>query len=404
MSNTFELKDLEQTFWNKVIFIQIIHSTGMGGPGVIWLITNEKRLYCLGITDLPFGEYELEKLNTLFCYHGVDSTKGFKSSKLGKGGVFIKEEYFDKYEDYWQKVYDADLYKINHVHEPEVMRYVLGDEELERFDLLETVKRREEEEKTRKECEEEHEKKKLTERYFEWKPLYMNNRYCRSFPEEGYYCLLLKEHEGKIYGNRYSIVYQRQQMEPFAYKHNAPIELYIVFEKDYGVIDGRLSFNDPKETGDISIEYAELWDDLEDCDLNDYGKFERALPTLEDAKKYVMVLANRAQFNIENTIDPSDRQLLMKYEYENIKLKHEAIIGFGKNYKEIMQAVAEYEFPENSGGGYYMVEDILKKIGIERKLATKMLFYIPDILLPKNQRKSQEILKMNEERYLSSIK
>ena len=291
MGNTFELKDLDQAFWDKVIFIKVVHSTGLGGPGVIWIITDEKKLYCLGITDLPFSEYELDKLNVLFDYQRAE-TKGFKYS--GKGRVLVKEEYFEEYEDCWQKMYDLDLHQINYVHESDVMRCVLGGEQWERFDLLETVKRREEELKFYAECREEHEKKKLPERYFEWKPIYANNSYCRSFPEEGYYCLLLREYEGKIYGSRYSIVYQREQINPFEYEINAPIEQYIVFEKDYYVIEGRLSFKDPKESDNNSLEYEELWDDLNDCDMNNHGKFERALSTLEDAKKYAMALADRA--------------------------------------------------------------------------------------------------------------
>ena len=94
----------------------------------------------------------------------------------------------------------------------------------------------------------------------------------------------------------------------------------------------------------------------------------------------------------------------MKYEYENIKLKHEAILEFGKHYNEIIQVFAGYEFPADAGGGYYRVEDILETIGIENKLAKKILSFIPEILLPKYQRKSKEILEMNEKRYLSTIK
>lgn len=33
----------------------------------------EKKIYAIGITDLPLSEYELEKMNTLFDYHRVDN-------------------------------------------------------------------------------------------------------------------------------------------------------------------------------------------------------------------------------------------------------------------------------------------------------------------------------------------
>ena len=45
MVNTFKLSDLNQNFWEKVLFIQITHSSGLGGPGAIWIITSEMKLF-----------------------------------------------------------------------------------------------------------------------------------------------------------------------------------------------------------------------------------------------------------------------------------------------------------------------------------------------------------------------
>lgn len=42
---TFELSDLDEDFWKKVIFINICWSSGMGGAGYLWFITEEKREY-----------------------------------------------------------------------------------------------------------------------------------------------------------------------------------------------------------------------------------------------------------------------------------------------------------------------------------------------------------------------
>ena len=401
MENTFELKDLDKDFWNSVIFIYICHSSGMGGPGVLWLITKEAKQYVVGLVDLPFNEYELEKMNSLFESHYDENARGrlyrIKAESQGfkfsdKGRVYVKEEYFDTYEKMWQKVYDLDLYKINYVHAPDVMGYVLGVETMERFDLDKTVKRHRAEELERERIKEECEKKKLTEDYFVWKPIYLNNIYQRCFPEEGYYCLLLKEVDGKIYGSRYSIVYQKEQFQPFGYKSDAPIEQYIVFEKDYGVIEGRLSFDDPKEQKKDEWLVSELADSLNDYDLNDPGKFERALPTMEDAKQYAMALAGRAGFDIENVVDSTDEKYLEQKKYENTKLKMETILEFGKKYKEIMELVAEYEFPKNTGGGYYIKHALMEKLGMEEIIAKNMLQYIPQILLPKNQRKAKELL------------
>lgn len=78
----------------------------MGGSGVLWLITKEAKQYVVGLVDLPFSEYELEKLNSLFetyydenargrLYRIKAESQGFKFSD--KGRVYVKEEYFDTY-------------------------------------------------------------------------------------------------------------------------------------------------------------------------------------------------------------------------------------------------------------------------------------------------------------------
>lgn len=75
---------------------------------------------------------------------------------------------------------------------------------------------------------------------------------------------------------------------------------------------------------------------------------------MEDAKQYAMALAGRAGFDIENVVDSTDEKYLEQKKYENTKLKMETILEFGKKYKEIMELVAEYEFPKNTSGGYYI--------------------------------------------------
>ena len=81
----------------------------------------------------PFSEITLE------MEADKAETVGYKYSNLGY--VLIKEEYFDQYEEMWKLVYDMDQYKIHYVHEPDVMKLVLGCEDMERLDLEDTVER-----------------------------------------------------------------------------------------------------------------------------------------------------------------------------------------------------------------------------------------------------------------------
>lgn len=87
--------------------------------------------------------------------------------------------------------------------------------------------------------------------------------------------------------------------------------------------------------------------------------------------------------------------MIRKYEFKSMSIKHQTIQEFGKNYKEIMKLAAEYEFPDEcSGGGWYLCNEIVEKLGIDGEIAKRMLEYIPQILLPRHQRKSKEIYEL----------
>lgn len=399
MNNTFKLSDLNQNFWDKVIFIQVCHSSGMGGPGVIWIITNEHKLYVIGITELPFNEWtDLEKLTPLLDVINLPNeveaykaeTVGYKYSNLGY--VLIKEEYFDQYEEMWKLVYDMDQYKIHYVHEPDVMKLVLGCEDMERLDLEDTVERIEREKQEYDRLEKEHNARKLTADYLDWKPIYDNNDFSGVFRENGIYCLLLRDVGGIAEGLRISIEYQVEEIEPFGRYSNAPIEQYILYEKNYGRIDGKLSFRNPEDTHKVSS-YSFMKDTLNDYDLNNPGTFIRAFETLEEAKEYAIAVADRANYNKDNVIDVSDTEKIKKFELNNMRIKYQAILTFGKYYQEIINLVATYEFPDkNVSGGWYIIKEMVEKLGIDEETAERMMEYLPQILLPRYQRKAKEIL------------
>lgn len=399
MSNTFKLSDLNQSFWDKVIFIQVCYSSGLGGPGAIWIITNEHKLYVIGITELPFNEWmDLEKLTPLLDVinlpNGVEAYKaetvGYKYSNLGY--VLIKEEYFDQYEEMWKLVYDMDQYKIHYVHEPDVMKLVLGCEDMERLDLEDTVERIEREKQEYDRLEKEYNARKLTADYLDWKPIYDNNDFSGVFRENGIYCLLLRDVGGIAEGLRISIEYQVEEIEPFGRYSNAPIEQYILYEKNYGRIDGKLSFRNPEDTHKVSS-YSFMKDTLNDYDLNNPGTFIRAFGTLEEAKECAIAVADRANYNKDNVIDVSDTEKIKKFELNNMRIKYQTILTFGKYYQEIINLVATYEFPDkNVSGGGYIINEMLEKLGIDEETAKRIMEYLPQILLPRYQRKAKEFL------------
>lgn len=86
---------------------------------------------------------------------------------------------------------------------------------------------------------------------------------------------MLRDVGGIAEGLRISIEYQVEEIEPFGRYSNAPIEQYILYEKNYGRIDGKLSFRNPEDTHEVSS-YSFMKDTLNDYDLNNPGTFIRA--------------------------------------------------------------------------------------------------------------------------------
>ena len=120
-----------------------------------------------------------------------------------------------------------------------------------------------------------------------WKPIYPNNMSCNGII--GYYTLILIGNpDGTISGRKYSIVFQKQEVEPGKGLVNNNIELYILFEKSYSVIKGPLGYPEPTEYNVDSLLYPNSNVTLHSSDINDYGSFVRAYTDIEYAKLRVL--------------------------------------------------------------------------------------------------------------------
>ena len=40
-THTFDLKDMDEAFWKKIIFAQKVKPSGLGGPGHVWLVSED---------------------------------------------------------------------------------------------------------------------------------------------------------------------------------------------------------------------------------------------------------------------------------------------------------------------------------------------------------------------------
>lgn len=123
------------------------------------------------------------------------------------------------------------------------------------------------------------ERKRIKEEHFSWKPVHPNN--MASNPLEGYYALLFKkQHDGKIYGCKWTIVFQLEEKDAMYIHYDAKVEAYILFMKRYFDLEDTFDYPEP-ETKDSPDDYyaGGSYDGV-----NDYGDFVRVYKTLEEAK------------------------------------------------------------------------------------------------------------------------
>ena len=62
--HTFDLPDLTEDFWKTVVFAQKEHPSGMGGPGCVWLVSEDGKVYFFGFEETPF--YKCDELFPIF--------------------------------------------------------------------------------------------------------------------------------------------------------------------------------------------------------------------------------------------------------------------------------------------------------------------------------------------------
>ena len=111
-----------------------------------------------------------------------------------------------------------------------------------------------------------------------WKPIHANN--IKSNPIEGIYCLILNTDEtGRIYGRKYTIIFQKETDEKGMVVGD--IDQYILFEKSYTDILGPTDYPEPTDNPSHMDNNCFT---LCAYDINDYGKFVHAYSDIEKAK------------------------------------------------------------------------------------------------------------------------
>lgn len=398
---TFELSDLDETFWEKVVFINIWPTTGLGGTGSLWFITDDKKMYYISFHTFPYSETRLGEFTPLlnwkkneegeYIYEAEE--KGWKC--IEDENVLLRNDFYDAFMTVYRDDGRRKSLGWKKDHMPLLAGMALGLEgEPECFIEAEADKFRIERLRFLKELEETRKKRELTEAYFEWKPIHTNN--IKSNGEVGLYTLLFKDEDNKTVGYKFSIVYQREEISPLHYYgKDSRIEAYNLFEKRYDDVQGPLSYL-PEDTGNefgqsrdyINRYYANTFSNSE---INDFGSFVRSFSALEEAKLYAVAVTNiRNYVNKENIIMDLENPARV---CRNRLRKYGAILEYGKVCNQILEIVRNYEQKDKiTSGGGLIFREILHRTGMKEELLCEMWKYIPMVLSKEEQEKAQKIV------------
>ena len=420
-SITFDLQDLDEEFWSNVVFFQIYHSSGLGGPGALWLVTEEKKKYYLGFEDLPFNEFFLaENLNELF--EKTDEWDGARHPYLieNNGWIYLKglditvegEALIRKdiYEAFRKVALNKELVnekaRYGFYDLPAIVGLALGTDSLERVDYIRSVKAQEKHDRLMEEAHAEYERKKLLPEHIVWKPMHMNN--IADNPVVGEYALIINKTDDKITARKFTIFYQPHMIEPMHLDPSKGTECYVLFEKSYDEIYGQLEYPTSENKGAYSEENYQCsrhqlayfdWASFSEGDMFDYGRFIRCFKTSDEAKEYALCFANANggdRFTLITNLDPKEDQ---KRRVE----RFEAYRAYQKYYKKILDVIvnADIYSSDTSGGGAYLLDAILEGVP---EISETQLMYIRHDLPWVLEKRTQDTIEKELQRSLEIIK
>ena len=407
-NRTFKLEELDEKFWEKVILITKWNSSSMGGPGCLWLVTLDKKLYYIGFEGFPYAERNLGAFTPLLKrkeivedYKHPYEVDGNGWQYLYEHGTLIRDDFYGDFMRVFDDLQFRGTLGWKHDHMPAIAGLALGlNGEPERYNEETTYKRWLEREQWMQELDNKRQAVALTKDDFVWKELHANNN-----PENmfllGEYAMIFKECDEKTVGYRFTIMYQREEISPLFYaSSNSKIERYNLFEWRYDDVMGPLSHKDSEY--DVMYRHAFDWptNTLHDCDLNTPGRFIRSFATAEKARLYALEITNlRHYVDKESIIRDLDNKGRI---YRNLLRKYEALLVFREHYEDILRIVCNYEYREKcSSGGAYIADAIRGEIGIDKDMLSEMWDYIPFVLSGGTQEKAEAIVRECKEYFMN---
>ena len=375
-----EINDLT----DKIILLDIIHSSGLGGLGGLFVYLSDGRYCYIGFGGLPCSEYKLGELIPIlerardkgsdFIY--AAQKEGFK---LINGKYLVRNEYSDKFKE----LYEIEKKKNMFIDMNSVVEQLL-DCNLHQYILKETYEYYEKIKEVENELRLKREMNKLVSDDLTWLDLYPNNNH--NYFKTGEYTLLFKQVGNNIRGYKYSIVYQFGEDNKRGIYPDV-VNRYNIFEKEYDSIIGPLYYN-----GENECLINELENTFSNANINDYGRFMISYSSLRAAKEFVLDEINLLRIADKTNIVTDIHN--KKREYESMIRRCTSIINYYKYSHIILDIIKSYEFMDSSFGGGYIIDEIVRQTGLSANDVKEMCDYSFLVLTPMIQRIAHE--KLNE--------
>lgn len=363
---SFKFEDLNDNLFEKLIAFSYSMGSGLGGPGVIIMLTSDRKEYVIGREG-----FESDWLHPEHTFPFMVEAFSEKSDKW----IRISKRYASE-RIYCRKELQS---QINHVMEnyrkkngllynwESMIWQILGIDDVEHIIYDKTEEFRERDEQERKQSVEHFKNVLLKPDSFEWHKLYYNN--CIPNDEDmetsllqGYYLLLFKSmNASRIDGVMMTIAFQREQCSEGVEEMNAKVEAYNLFYQRFEDVRGPLEIPAKQDKSPMK-EFEKSFQGRLSCySVNARGKFIRSYSSLEEAKKGAMYwLKVWGGIDSENVIPygtiRSDAEEIHKREVREAEL----YMTFITRYADAIEVIKKYDYPGNAA------DEVVEVLGINR--------------------------------------
>ena len=402
---SFNIDTFNDEFFKNIIAIYYSSSSGMGGPGVLRLLSDENIQYEIGM-DMFRGDSFYAKVEDGYEFTNVAANipmlertdidaqdekyrkkykgelEGWTYKKLKTtGGIFlVRDDYLQidnnenvsRIMDCEDKTHRIILWPFGRVG-----RYLMDSGKKPKTYIYEgTRDYRIYLQKQWEEYEAEKERVRIRPEDVQWKPRYSNNQMARfdlsqedgkGVNYQGEYMLLVRaDEEWGVKAEKWTIIPQWKDRH---ISQDSEIECYILYCKEYDSegIEGPLRY--PKPTSEANDEYKPWWT-FRGTDVNNYGRMVFVHKTIEAAKQEALKHANgnlaHGGFNRENLItEYPSKEIEERIIYE----KYAPYLLFLDKSQEIIKIINDFVYGPHRGGHGYIINELSSKLGISENMA-----------------------------------